>query len=189
MENRKRVRDGYRGGKGTTTADNARKQTAYHSALLRDVLRPSGGWCPMVDRCTAFWRCARCGEIVRICSVSAPLAPICSTPSAPTMHRICPKAAPRLHPRCTAYLPISHRTNPKTAPNPRQTPPTYALGNPRAAVAAAPRAPRFARSREGVAWAAIWEREMGGHCRTRPDGEASLYHPRYSLGRTTQNHG
>ena len=43
MENRKRVRDGYRGGNGTTTADNARKQTAYHSALLRDVLRPSGG--------------------------------------------------------------------------------------------------------------------------------------------------
>ena len=107
------------------------------------------------------------------CTASVPRLHRVSATYATTTSRVSPKGAPHLSQgkhatataapqRCTAYLPISHRTDPKAAPYPRQAPPTYALGKPRAAVAAAPRAPRFARSREVVAWAAIGEREVGG---------------------------
>ena len=110
---------------------------------------------------------------VRICSVSAPLAPICSTPSAPTMHRVSskfaphmsqdsPKEAPRLPPQCPVSVPRSHRICPKAAPRKHHGCPHNAPCQSQGRTAYVPSASRFARSRDVGLWAAIWEREMGG---------------------------
>ena len=82
-----------------------------------------------------------------------------------------------LPPSSTAHTPTKRAPSADGARSLPQGCPTAALGKPRAAVAVAPRAPRCTRSREGTAWAAIGERDVGGlswggAC-VRHDGDAA----------------